>query len=139
MQDLKSIMSGQICPYCNCSTELVDDKAIYGPESNYGRMFLRCIKNHDHYVGTYRSTGLSLGRLADNELRRWKMEGHKAFDGLWNGDVQYFKSRQSAYEWLSEEMNLPSELTHFGMFDIEQCKMAIQKCINLKAKDERPS
>jgi hypothetical protein len=128
MQELSPIMQGQICPYCDCATDLVDDKEIYGPESTLERLFFRCKENHDHYVGTYKKTGLALGRLADRELRKWKMEGHNIFDPMWKNKEAIFKTRLTAYQWLSEQMNLPLHMTHFGMFDIDQCKIAIQIC-----------
>ena len=70
----------------------------------------------NHYVGTYGDNVTALGRLADAELRVLKSEGHAVFDPLWK-ERKIFKSRKRPYEWLSKEMNLPIELTHFGMFD----------------------
>lgn len=118
------IIKGRICPYCNCETILVSDKEIYGPNSNFGGMYYKCILNNDHYVGTYGDKKTSLGRLADKELRQWKMKGHNTFDPLWK-TKKYFKNQRVAYYWLSRKMELPIEYTHFGMFTIDQCKQAI--------------
>ena len=49
---------------------------------------------------------MALGRLADAELRTLKSEGHAVFDPLWK-ERKIFKSRKKAYEWLSEDMDLP--------------------------------
>jgi hypothetical protein len=38
MEDLDKILTGKICPYCNCETTLVSDKNIYGQNSKYGGM-----------------------------------------------------------------------------------------------------
>ena len=54
MNDFQEIIKDEICPYCNYKTELVSDKEIYGPDSEYGGMYYRCTKNKDHYVGTYK-------------------------------------------------------------------------------------
>jgi hypothetical protein len=134
MEDLEKILAGQICPYCNCETILVSDKDIYGANSTYGGMYFRCINNPDHYVGTYKKDKRSLGRLADNELRTWKMKGHEAFDPLWKSDNKIFSNQNLAYKWLSNAMQLDLKYTHFGMFTIEQCQYAISLCNNLKAK-----
>jgi hypothetical protein len=119
----KNILTGKVCPYCQCDTKVVNDKAIFGPYSRYNKKFIQCTMDSDHYVGTYRR-GLSLGRLADRALRQKKMEAHAAFDPLWENKI--FKSRDAAYVWLASKMNLPKEETHFGMFDEKQCEKAIR-------------
>jgi hypothetical protein len=132
------ILLGQICPYCNCETELVEGNKIY-PNRSYeeprptflDKKYYVCIKNRQHYVGTYADNKTSLGRVADKELRSLKRQGHNCFDPLWK-TKRHFKSQRLAYKWLSKKMNIPLEETHFGMFDIDQCKMAIGFCQNLK-------
>ncbi|MFM7682051.1 MAG: zinc-finger-containing protein [Bacteroidota bacterium] len=119
----KNILTGKVCPYCQCDTKVVTDQAIFGPYSRYDKKFIQCTMDSDHYVGTYRR-GLSLGRLADRALRQKKMEAHAAFDSLWENKI--FKSRDAAYVWLASKMNLPKEETHFGMFDEKQCEKAIR-------------
>jgi hypothetical protein len=131
------IITGQICPYCNCETELVKAPDIYGPDTKIRGMFYRCVKNHDHYVGTYHfNFNRSLGRVADKELRKWKMKGHDAFDLLWKGESRKFNSRPEAYKWLAEKMGLEIEYTHFGMFDIDQCRKAINYCEKLSSGED---
>ncbi|HMN32143.1 MAG TPA: zinc-finger-containing protein [Chitinophagaceae bacterium] len=135
MNNFEDIISGKICPYCNCETELVSSKEIYGPDSTYGSNHYRCKKNPDHYVGTYKNStppNKSLGRLADKELREWKMKGHGEFDPLHKAPNPHFENSKSAYQWLSKEMNIEINYTHFGMFTIEQCQQAIALCQQLK-------
>lgn len=55
-----------------------------------------CIKNNDHYVGTYSDNTTSLGRLADKELRNFKNQGHNIFDPLWK-NKSHFKNQKEAY------------------------------------------
>lgn len=117
------IKRGKLCPYCHAETRVVSDKDIYG--SSYGKTFIQCTVDPEHYVGTY-ANGKSLGRLADKTLRLKKREAHAAFDPLWNEHPKLFKTRNGAYKWLSKQMGIPFEDTHFGMFDEAQCIQAIQ-------------
>lgn len=81
------------------------------------------------YVGVHKGTDKPLGRLANAELRYWKRAAHAAFDPLWKyGRFKGF--RDVAYGWLAKRMGLPMELTHIGMFDVDQCKKVIQICQN---------
>lgn len=141
--DFEKIISGEICPYCHCETKLVLGDEIYPHRVNItprekflDKNYYVCTQNPDHYVGTYSDNQKSLGRLADAELRKWKNLGHKAFDPLWKEKPKFFESQQRAYDWLSEKMNLPLRLTHFGMFTIEQCKQAIELCEELRRERE---
>jgi hypothetical protein len=132
----RQIINGQICPYCNCKTERVSGSDIYTESIKYNNyIFIRCVMNKDHYVGTY-ATGRSLGRLADKALRKIKMETHLIFDSLWKSENALFSSRKKAYGWLSNQLNLPPKLTHIGMFDIEQCKQVILICEAIR-KDQQ--
>lgn len=114
-------MKDVICNYCGRKAELVDSKEIYG--TSYGKMYLcrRC----NAYVGCHKGTDRPLGRLADAELRYWKKAAHAVFDPLWR-QGRFRGKRKAAYEWLAEQMELPVEQTHIGMFDIAQCKQAIK-------------
>ena len=116
----KEILTGIRCPYCNCATKKVTDIEIYGPHSNYNQSFIQCEMNTDHYVGTF-ANGQALGRLADAELRKLKREGHALFDQLWQGENAVFRTRDQAYVWLARNMRLSNDLTHFAMFNNEQC------------------
>ena len=124
-EEYTRIISGEICPYCDCGTELVTDKDIYGPLSTFGGNFYRCLINHDHYVGCHEGSKKSYGRIADKKLRELKHKGHEIFDPLWKNKPKVFRSRATAYYWLSKRMNIHRNYTHFGFFDEEQCIEAI--------------
>lgn len=139
-EHLRRIISGAVCPYCDCPTRLVSGDEIYPhrvgetPRPKFlDKKYYVCEQNPDHYVGTYRDNVTSLGRLADQELRRLKNKGHRTFDPLWKNKT-FFKSQTEAYQWLSQQMGLPRELTHFGMFSVEQCEEAIYLCEELVKK-----
>ena len=105
-----------LCDYCKRPAQFVDSARVYRGKS-YG-MIWDC-RECDAYVGVHKGSSDPLGRLANKELRVWKMRAHAAFDKLWrDGKMQ----RREAYRWLSQAMNLRSEETHIGMFDEQQCE-----------------
>lgn len=111
------------CDYCGRRAEFVDSKIVYG--KSYGMMYLcrHCMA----YVGVHKGTSRPLGRLADAQLRYWKKRAHAAFDPLWKYG-RFKGSRNVAYAWLAEQMGIPVEKTHIGMFDVGQCRTAIRIC-----------
>lgn len=110
------------CPYCGKEAELIDSSVIYG--RSYGMAYI-CF-DCDAYVGTHKGTEKPLGRLANAELRKWKMRAHDAFDPIWKSRKM---SRKKAYSWLAEKLKLPEEKTHIGMFDVDMCKKVIEVCL----------
>lgn len=126
-QKHKDILHGKICPYCNSETKVVSEEYIYG-KSYKGRSVICCVNfpKCDSYVGTHEEDGSSLGRLANNELRQYKKRAHEWFDEIWRSE---YKTRDEAYEWLSETLGTPAEYTHIGMFSIPTCKKVITECI----------
>lgn len=111
-------MADVICPYCHKPAELVDSIEIYG--RSYGMAYL--CRPCGAYVGCHKGTDKPLGRLANAELRKWKMRAHAAFDWLWKGG---FMNRTKAYAWLASELNIPKEKCHIGMMDIDMCQKVI--------------
>lgn len=113
------------CPYCGRLAEYVDSKVVYG--KSYGMIYL--CRNCMAYVGVHKGSDRPLGRLANAELRYWKKKAHAAFDPLWQRGP--FKGyRNAAYGWLAKKMGLPIDQTHIGMFDVGQCKQAINAIRN---------
>jgi hypothetical protein len=117
------------CPYCTLPAELAPDTAVYG--RSYGGNIWLCRKC-GAYVGCHKggSGDKPLGRLADAELRKLKMQCHALFDPLWRDVVKLkgwsrHKARNSSYGWLAGQMNIPREECHIGMFDAESCVTAI--------------
>ena len=120
------------CPYCNSEAELTSDKAVYG--RSYGGMIWLC-RPCDAYVGTHKNSKkhAPLGRMANKELREWKMKAHRAFDPLWKRKIekeQCSKSyaRNRAYKWLAGKMRIDVKYCHIGHFDIEHCKLVVGLC-----------
>lgn len=119
-------MKDVYCPYCGRRAEFVDSAEVYHGRS-YGMIYL--CRPCDAYVGCheYGDGDVPKGRLANAELRRWKIAAHNAFDPLWMRGP-FKRRRNAAYAWLAEQMGLPKEETHIGMFDVAQCKQVIQIC-----------
>lgn len=127
-------MKEVFCPYCGKRAEFVDSAEVYHGRS-YGMIYL--CRPCDAYVGCHENgKGDSpKGRLANAELRRWKIAAHNAFDPLWKFGP--FRGRRNcAYAWLAEQMGLPKEKTHIGMFDVAECQQVIQICKSSKFEKE---
>lgn len=125
----RKILQGAICPYCMRRTEYVNSSEVYGKDF-CNLYFCRECKA---WVGVHHGTSrVSLGRLANAELRGLKKQAHSHFDPLWKrkakrtGDES--RARTEAYHWLSREMGTPIDETHIGMFDEKQCKRVIELC-----------
>lgn len=105
-----------VCDYCKQPAVLKDSSAVY--ERSYGPIW-HCAPCRA-WVGVHRNspTHAPLGRLANAELRHLKQRAHAAFDRLWkDGPLR----RNEAYRWLSEELGIPLNATHIGMFDPGLC------------------
>lgn len=118
-------MKEVFCDYCGRRAEFVDSSIVYG--RSYGMIYLCRCKPGYAFVGVHKGTDRPLGRLADAGLREWKKRAHAAFDPIWK-EGRFRGRRNAAYAWLSEQMNLPVEKTHIGMFDEKQCEQVVQIC-----------
>ena len=126
------MLSKPICPYCMSEATIVGGAIIYPHrEDLYPLRFWVCsgseLNPHTlSYVGCHKGTENPLGRLANRELREWKKKAHAAFDPLWKGGV--FDSRNGAYRWLANTLNISSEDCHIGLFDIKMCQRVVNLC-----------
>ena len=118
-----------ICPYCGAQAEYTDSKDIYHGHS-YGMIYI--CRACDAYVGVHSGSDVPKGTLANAELRYWRRLAHAAFDPLLQSGA-FYRRRNAAYSWLSEKMELPKEVTHIGMFDVDVCK----KVINIISREIR--
>jgi hypothetical protein len=111
-----------ICPYCIKPANLVDSAVVYG--TSYGKMWL--CSPCDAYVGTHKDSKqhIPLGRLANAELRRWKIRAHDAFDPLWKSGEM---SRGKAYLLMQDLMGISAGQAHIGEFTVDDCKSLIEK------------
>jgi hypothetical protein len=118
-------MAQVYCPYCGKQAYLVGGSVIYPHRNDLAeKQFYQC-KPCDAYVGCHDGTVKPLGRLANTELRRAKMQAHSAFDPKWrNGEMK----RASAYKWLAEQLKIDAKDCHIGMMDVDMCKRVVNVC-----------
>lgn len=113
------IYAGVICPYCKGISEMIKSKEIYGKD--YGWLYI--CKPCDAYVGCHKNSKRPLGRLANKNLRKLKNEAHRYFDKIWKLKIL---DRTKAYNWLSEQLNIPFDYTHIGMFSEKTCRAVVE-------------
>lgn len=113
------------CPYCGGTVVCVSNSEIYGREYGEWPWAYMC-ENKDAYVGLHPYTSIPLGTLADKTLRGWRRKAKDAFYS-WAKRKGYH-SRKESYPALAELLNLETEKTHFGWFDIDQCKRVYGLC-----------
>lgn len=113
------VYSGLVCPYCGNATKQIDSAEIYHGIS-YGIIYL--CKPCNAYVGCHKGTTLSMGRLANSDLREAKKRAHHYLDQLWQPKVY---NRPIVYKWLSESLGINQDFTHIGMSNLKQCEKII--------------
>ena len=109
-----------ICPYCDQQARYMDSKHIYHGVS-YGMSYV-CLPCQA-WVGVHKGSDKPLGRLANAELRSWKIKAHAAFDPLWKSKKM---SRGAAYRLLQDKLGIDKSECHIGMFDVDTCKRTIE-------------
>lgn len=133
-QSEKEVMTNQkyeapICPYCNQESELVDGTVMYPHRPDLSSLLFYLCHNCEASIGCHKGTSRPLGRLANKELRQYKMKAHAEFDPLWQDGSM---TRTQAYELLAKEMQLNPDDCHIGMFDVDDCKKVIEIAAKLK-------
>lgn len=134
--ECKDTSSAPICIYCGHRTYMTSFRYIkYGRnkkrQKGDNRIIYRCPKCLN-YVNTHYKTKKAMGFPGNKELRIWRIYVHKVFDELWHKKIK--KSREKAYIWLARMLNIDINDCHISMFNIEQCKSAIDICIKELAK-----
>lgn len=109
------------CDYCDRAAQYVDSILVYGVSHG---MIYHC-PNCQAWVGVHKGTNRPLGRLANAELRQWKMQAHKHFDLLWQAQGW---TRSRAYKWLARKLNISDQQCHIGMMDVAMCKKVVKIC-----------
>lgn len=126
------------CPYCQGCAEFIGGDVIYPHRQDLQeKRFWRCGRC-DAYVGCVAGTDEPLGRLANAELRVWKVKAHAAFDPIWQArlvrrqkeSANYTKqmARGGRYKALAELLGIPRDQCHIGMFDVDRCRRAVEIC-----------
>lgn len=105
-----------ICPSCGILAEFVDDKTLYGKDFG-GKMFYWCPKCNAR-VGTHEGTPIPMGTMAGPLTLELRKKCHEAFDKKWKSGEM---TRDEAYAWLAQVMQLSPESAHIAKFNGRQC------------------
>lgn len=131
----KFMGAGVICPYCGKEAILVDSQEVYSV--SYGMIWL--CRPCNAYVGCHENsdTHKPKGRLANKELRQWRIKAHELFDPLWKKKMvrdgcSKSVARKAGYKWLAGELGIPPSECHISWLSLEMCKRAVEICQNLK-------
>ncbi len=112
------------CHYCRSPVKLINNREIYGKE--YGQWpYLYACTGCDAYVGLHPKTDIPLGTLANASLRDARNQNKALFLAL-SKDRGW--SRRQAYRWLSQQLGLSPENTHWGLFQIATANRAGALC-----------
>ena len=109
--------------HCNLGggrVHLVSNGVIYGKEYGSGKVYL--CEQCESYVGTHKNSPLdAMGLLSNKQMRLLKQECHRIFDEQWSTRSE----RTNLYRWLSVQMGISTEMCHFGWFDEDELKKAL--------------
>jgi hypothetical protein len=122
---MNEYLLGKRCPYCDEPSVYVHSAEVYYGSDRYGMIYL--CRPCQAWVGVHKGTDRALGRLANAELRAAKHKVHELMNELhYHTNWLRHKFNSKIYPYLSRSLNLPIEETHIGMFNVEQCKQAIE-------------
>jgi len=74
-------------------------------------------------VGCHPDTYTPLGRMAGLNTRLMRRDAHRYFDELWKSGLM---SRDLAYRWLAEQLQIPFENCHISWLTDKQLKTTIR-------------
>lgn len=122
-----AIPTPTVCNICEGSkVELVCNDEIYGGRQFGKWPYAYLCRDCGSYVGVHNHTDIPLGTLADAPLR----EARKYYKQFF---INLCKSRKATtsdmYRWLASKMEIAPQECHWGMFDIERCRLAGQICM----------
>lgn len=114
-----------VCNCCGGQVCLVENSKIYGGRSFGDWPYAYLCRDCFAYVGLHPATDLPLGTLADKPLRDARGSCKKPFEQIWRDHM----TRKQAYAWLAQQLGIPAEQCHFGLFDIALCHQARRACV----------
>lgn len=127
-------MTKPVCPYCSAESRCVNGSVIYPhrPDLSH-KLFYRCERCPDVYVGCHTNSNIPLGVMANAELRAAKQRAHNAFDPLWKYKVardglSKSEARSRGYQWLTKQLGVQPGECHIGMFDLDTCERVVTLC-----------
>lgn len=116
------------CPYCGTQAHLRISSVVYGDRADDPDAKLYVCGRYpicDAYVGAHKESLLPMGTLADQKLRRKRMEAHSAMERLIQSGIM---TRKEVYRWLQTQMGLPESEAHIARFSELRCQKVIELC-----------
>lgn len=102
-----------VCDVCHSKDVVLTTREVLGIRRNYTGwewpVIWFCI-DCGAAVGTHQGTETPLGKMAHSNVRMLRIVAHRAFDPIWK---RGFMSRDEAYQWMHEKLNIP-ENAHIG-------------------------
>ena len=120
------------CQYCGGSVVLRSADGIYRKNPNHTMLYVcsnypRC----DAYVRTHSGTSIPVGTLANPRLRKLRHQAHYYFNQLYYSGLM---SKQEAYLWLMELLQIPPSEAHIGLLGEYYCNEVIKESKKLLAQ-----
>lgn len=120
------------CQYCGGSVVLRSADGIYRKNPNHTMLYVcsnypRC----DAYVRTHSRTSIPVGTLANPRLRKLRHQAHYYFNQLYYSGLM---SKQEAYLWLTELLQIPPSEAHIGLLGEYYCNEVIKESKKLLAQ-----
>ncbi len=134
------------CPYCGKTAAFLPSSDALYHGRDYGPVY--ACPPCGAWVGCHPGTRIPLGRLADADLRRAKIDAHAAFDAIWRAyhatrqaeDPAYprGRARATAYRQLSAALGIDPRVCHIGHFDLQTCQRVVELCASGSFRLEGP-
>jgi ssDNA-binding Zn-finger/Zn-ribbon topoisomerase 1 len=114
------------CPYCGAHAAFRHASVVHGEKARDEYLYV-CSRypQCDAYVSAHKQSGLPMGALADGNLRRKRMEAHRAFDQLWRGGTM---QKWQAYKWMQAKFGFSNTQAHIANFSEYRCDELIGMC-----------
>jgi len=116
-------MSDIRCPYCGDHAEFSETSESIYHGRDYGPVWICALCQA--WCGCHKGTDRPLGRLANAELRTARIAAHAAFDPHWK---TFGFSRMTAYQYLSDALEIDVDECHIGLFDAGMCRRVVAVC-----------
>ena len=114
--------SAMRCQYCGGTVVLRSADGIYRDNPNHTMLYVCSNYPHcDAYVRTHPGTNIPVGTLANRKLRMLRNEAHHQFDQLYRSGIM---SKQDAYLWLTDLLQMPLSKAHIGYLGEYYCHEA---------------
>ncbi|QEL01615.1 hypothetical protein FKG96_12615 [Olivibacter sp. LS-1] len=115
------INQGLVCPYCDATTVYVDSAEFYNGKS-YGMVY--ACRPCKAWVGVLPTNPkMSLGRVANEELRLAKRGAKHYFELLWK---ESHMTKRMAHAWIASKLKLSKSDCYIGKMDLSQCNRVIE-------------